>query len=124
MVVVLVITLMYTTNTQTDDAKSGYEFKIIKELKTTSVKNQFRSGTCWRFSGMSFLESEMLRMGKPEVNLLEAWFIRNVYADKVSKYVRLHGNLDFVGRKASHDVINGFKRYGIVLEKIEFVFKF
>ncbi|MGM0409090.1 MAG: C1 family peptidase [Bacteroidota bacterium] len=48
----------------------------------TSVKNQFRSGTCWSFSALSFLESEMLREGKPDVDLSEAWIIRHSYSDK------------------------------------------
>ena len=38
-----------------------YEFKTIKENPVTSVKNQFRSGTCWCFSALSFVESEILR---------------------------------------------------------------
>ncbi|MFO7827326.1 MAG: C1 family peptidase [Bacteroidales bacterium] len=55
---------------------------MIKKLEITSVKNQFRSGTCWSFSALSFLESEMLREGKPDVDLSEAWIIRHSYSDK------------------------------------------
>ena len=71
-----------------DETKEGYKFTEITRLKTTPVKNQFRSGTCWSFSALSFLESELLRMGKPEINLSEAWVIRHSYSDKAISYVR------------------------------------
>ena len=44
----------------------GYVFTTVKELKITPVKNQNRTGTCWCFSTLGFLESELLRMGKGE----------------------------------------------------------
>ena len=37
-----------------------YEFTTIKENPITPVKNQYRSGTCWCFSALSFIESEIL----------------------------------------------------------------
>ena len=42
----------------------SYTFTIVKEVKATPVKNQARSSTCWAYSGVSFFESELLRMGK------------------------------------------------------------
>ena len=45
---------------------SGYVFTVQKQLKATPVKDQYSSGTCWSFSTCSFIESELLRMGKPE----------------------------------------------------------
>lgn len=97
---------------------NGYEFEIIKELKNTPVKNQFRSGTCWSFSALSFLESEMLREGKPEIDLSEAWIIRHSYSEKAKRYVRWHGHLNFAGGGAFHDITNAIKKYGIVPEEI------
>lgn len=101
-----------------EEKKPAYEFKIEKELKASTVKNQFRSGTCWSFSALSFLESEMLRMNKPETNLSEAWIIRHSYSDKAIEYVRWHGNLNFAGGGAFHDVTHAIKKYGIVPEEI------
>ena len=40
---------------------SDYEFKTVKEIPVTSMKNQYRSGTCWCFSALSFLESEVIK---------------------------------------------------------------
>ena len=72
----------------------GYVFTIEKELDATSVKNQYRSGTCWSFGAISFLESELLRMGKGEYNLSEMFVVRHTYGDKAQKYVRMHGNIN------------------------------
>ena len=68
----------------------GYQFTDGKLVKTTSVKNQFRSGTCWCFSALSFLEDEIMRAGGEEMDLSEMWIVRNIYFEKAVKYVRLH----------------------------------
>ena len=96
----------------------GYQFTMIKELPATPVKNQHRSGTCWSFSGLGFLESEMLRIGKPEVDLSEMYIVWHTYDEKAVKTVRLHGNLNFSAGGAFHDVTNMIKKYGIVPETV------
>lgn len=118
LVIALMITTIFTGFSQEEDAKIGYDFEVIKQLESTSVKNQFRSGTCWSFSAISFLESELLRMGKPAINLSEAWVIRHSYSDKAERYVRWHGHLNFAGGGAFHDVTNCMIKYGIVPESI------
>ena len=75
--------------------EEGYVFTPVKELKVTPVKNQNRSGTCWCFSAISFLESELLRMGKGEYDLSEMYIVSKNYKDKGDKYVRLHGKLNY-----------------------------
>jgi aminopeptidase C len=92
----------------------GYKFTDIKRLPATSVKDQFRAGTCWSWSTASFLESEMMRLGKDSVNLSAIYFVKHAYSDKADKYVRLHGALNFAVGGASSDVINMAKKYGIV----------
>jgi bleomycin hydrolase len=100
------------------EEKTGYIFTDKKDLPATPVKNQFRSGTCWSFSGLSFIESEMLRIGRPEVDLSEMFIVRHAYSDKAIKAVRLHGHLNFAGGGAFHDVTNMIKKYGIVPEEV------
>lgn len=98
--------------------EEGYIFTDDISIPTTSVKNQFRSGTCWCFSGLSFIENEIMRAGGPETDLSEMWIVRNIYFEKAVKYVRLHGSLNFAVGGASHDVINGIRNYGIVPEEV------
>jgi bleomycin hydrolase len=117
LVVVLLTTVFFNTYAQSEKESEGYKFEIVKELKSTPVKNQFRSGTCWSFSGISFLESELIRMGKPELDLSEAWIVRHAYSDKAIDYVRWHGNLNFAGGGGFADVTNAIKKYGIVTEE-------
>ncbi|MBN1252585.1 MAG: aminopeptidase [Bacteroidales bacterium] len=98
--------------------QEGYKFTDIKRLPVTSVKDQYRSGTCWSFSGLAFLEAEMLRIGKTDVpDLSEMFVVRNCYFDKAVKNVRLHGALNFGGGGAFHDVIYVLKNYGLVPEE-------
>lgn len=99
-------------------AAEGYRFTDVKILPVTPVKDQSRSGTCWCYSTLSFLESEILRAGGPELDLSEMWIVRNIYFEKAVKYVRLHGSLNFAVGGAAHDVTNGIRDYGIVPEEI------
>lgn len=94
-----------------------YHFTLVKNLEATEVQNQAQSGTCWSFSSLSFFESEMLRMGKPKVNLSEMFIVRNAYADKAEKYVRMHGLTNFGPGGAFHDVAYVIKNYGAVPEQ-------
>ncbi len=100
------------------EKEKGYQFTTIKEIPVTSVKDQYRSGTCWSFSGLGFLEAEMLRLGKPAVDLSEMFVVYHTYSDKAVKYVRLHGSLEFGAGGAFHDVTNMIKKYGIVPEEV------
>lgn len=98
--------------------KNGYVFEDVMVLPATPIQDQHRSGTCWSFSGLSLLESEMLRLGKPEVNLSEMFIVWHTYAEKAKKHVRVHGNLNFSAGGAFHDVTNMIKKYGIVPESV------
>lgn len=92
----------------------GYQFTDIKRLPANSVKDQARAGTCWAWSGISFFESEMIRMGKEPVDLSAMYIVRHAYSDKATKFVRLHGNLNFAVGGAFCDVMHVIKNYGIV----------
>ena len=96
------------------DAASGYSFTDLKVLRTTPVKDQSRSGTCWCYSTMTFLESEILKAGGPEMHLSEMWIVRHSFMDKAEKYIRMHGTINFAEGGASRDVTEGIKAHGIV----------
>ena len=78
-------------------AVDTFQFVVKKENKITPVKNQASSGTCWSFSGLGFFEAELLRLGKPEVDLSEMFVVAHSYADKADKYVRMNGTVNFAG---------------------------
>jgi bleomycin hydrolase len=104
-----------------EDAKSqsqGYQFTIEKENPATPVKNQFKSSTCWSFSSLAFIESELLRRGKGEYDLSEMFVVKHIYAEKAKKYVRFQGALNFSGGGAFHDAIHVFTEYGMVPEEV------
>lgn len=96
--------------------EEGYVFTPVKELKVTPVKNQNRTGTCWCFSTLSFLESELIRMGKGEHDLSEMYIVSQNYKEKGDRYVRLHGKLNFGQGGSCYDVLQAWKDYGIVPE--------
>ena len=93
---------------------TGYQFTTVKELKTTPVKDQFRSGTCWSFSTLAMVEAELLRMGKGEHNLSEMFIVYNNYFEKAVKYVRLQGKGNFGPGGSAEDVMHAIRDYGIV----------
>lgn len=97
-----------------DKKEDGYRFTIQKELKTTSVKNQYRSGTCWSFATLSFLESELMRMGKGEHDLSEMFIVHQNYLDRGVDFVRYHAKKSFSAGAEATDVTNAIKKYGIV----------
>uniref|UniRef100_UPI0032165F9B aminopeptidase C n=1 Tax=uncultured Draconibacterium sp. TaxID=1573823 RepID=UPI0032165F9B len=116
--VIAVITFSVFADNNKKEEKKGYVFEDEIALPVTGVKDQNRSGTCWSFSGISFLESEMLRMGKPEIDLSEMFIVWHAYSEKAKKHVRVHGNLNFAAGGAFHDVTNVIREYGIVPESI------
>ncbi len=113
-----IIFFLFSFSTYAQDtpkkADSGYIFTVVKQLPATSVKNQSRSGTCWSFSGTSFLESELLRIGKDSVNLSPMFCVRNAYSDKATMYIRFQGKHNFGSGGEFHDVTNVLKNYGMI----------
>ena len=97
---------------------TSYKFTLIKELPHTSVKDQYRSGTCWSFASASFIESELLRMGKPELDISEMFLVNHCYREKADRYVRMQGNTNFGSGGLLHDILYVMKNYGLVPETI------
>lgn len=108
-------------NVQAQESKEkkdeeGYKFTVVKELPITSIKNQNRAGTCWCYSGLGFIESELLRMGKGEYDLSEMFIVHNTYIDRAKAAVRTHGDVSFSQGGSFYDVIYGMKTFGLVPE--------
>ncbi|MDR2882961.1 MAG: C1 family peptidase [Alistipes sp.] len=93
---------------------TGYTFTDTKTVPATSVKNQASSGTCWSFSGLAFLESEILTAGGPGVDLSAMFVVRHAYHDRAVKYVRMHGTSSLSAGAAAEDVFICWREHGIV----------
>jgi len=106
-----------TLNAQdTIKKEAGYKFTPVIEIPATPIKDQYKSGTCWAYSSLSFIESEMIRMGIPETDLSEMFVVWNCYSQKAEKYVRMHGNTNFGGGGAFHDATWVIRNFGMVPE--------
>lgn len=97
--------------------ESGFQFTTVKENPITSIKNQNRAGTCWCYSALSFIESELLRMGKGEYDFSEMYLVHHTYLDRADKAVRTHGDISFAQGGSFYDVIYGMEHYGLVPEE-------
>jgi bleomycin hydrolase len=91
---------------------SRFEFKEEINLPTTSVKSQGSAGTCWSYSGNSFLETEMIRNGQQPVDLAEIFTARQVYLGKARNFILFNGNLGLGDGGETHDVLNIFRKNG------------
>lgn len=101
---------------ESEKQDSGYTFTVSKELPVTSVKDQHQAGTCWCYSGLGFIEAELLRMGKGEYDFSEMFIVNNTYNDRAMAAVRTSGDVSFSQGGAFSDVIYGMKTYGLVPE--------
>lgn len=92
----------------------NYLFTVETDIEANDVQNQSRTGTCWSFSALSFMESELIRMGKGKHKLSEMYVVRKAYEDKAMNYVRMHGMGNFSQGGAFHDIPHVISKYGIM----------
>ena len=96
----------------------GSEFKFKEIIRHTSspVESQGRTGTCWSFSALSFLESEIMRINKRDkpIILSEMFIVRKAYEAKAEKYIRMDGRTNFGEGGAFHDIPYVIRNFGIV----------
>lgn len=96
-----------------------YKFTTIKENPITTVKNQHRSGTCWAYSTIGFVESEVIRINNitdPALypDFSEFFVVSHSYSDRADKFVMLDGNLTFSAGSQGEDVLDVIRLYGLV----------
>lgn len=95
---------------------TAFVFTDVKVNPTTSVKDQNKSGTCWSFSGLSFLEDELLKKGKGEYDLSEMYVARQCYIDKAINFVRYYGKTNFGEGGGLLDIQYVYNKYGMMPE--------
>lgn len=97
---------------------SGYQFNTIVNQKATSVKNQASTGTCWCFAATSFMESELIRMGKGEFDLSEMYIVRQKYMNQLEDNFLRNGKGNIGEGSLAHTFKNAYKKVGIVPEEV------
>ncbi len=105
-------------NNQSVNSKEAFKFTDVINIENTPVKNQGSSGTCWSYAANSYIESEMIRMGKQPVEISQIYTARNAYIEKGKNYVRMHGAITLGDGGALHDVINMYAKYGALPQSV------
>ncbi|WP_421920947.1 C1 family peptidase [Marinifilum sp.] len=103
---------------KTQNKQKVKKFTTVTEVHTTSVKNQQSTGTCWCFATVSFIETELLRMGAPKLDLSEMYIVREAYSQKAKRYFRVHGKGNYSEGGQAHDVMNVIRTNGFVPESV------
>ena len=110
--------------TMAQDAKKVHAdslvFTTVLENPVTSIKNQNNSGTCWSYSALAFLESEVLKKdpSKKDIDLCESFLVSKTYTDRADRNVRTHGDASFSQGGSFYDAIFCMERYGLIPEGI------
>lgn len=97
---------------------TGFKFTDVKVIKTTPVKDQNKSGTCWCYSSNTFFEDEILRKTGKEVHLSEGFVVNHCYLDKAIKYIRMDGRINFAEGGSGLDVPYVWETYGMVPNEV------
>ena len=101
------------------DEDEGFFFTTIDSIAITPVKDQNRSSTCWAFSTIGFLESELLRMGKGEYDLSEMFVVSKTMMDRATYFVRMYGDgSSFAPGGSAYDVLYCMSHYGLVPQQV------
>ncbi len=114
---IILLTLLIILPDFCQAQKEGKTFTIIKENPITSIKNQNRSGTCWDYATIGFLEGEILRATGKTYDLCEMFVASNDYVDCAEYHVRMHGDSRFSEGGSCDDVIEVIRRHGICPEE-------
>ena len=111
---VALLILVVTSFAQTP----GYEFTTVVSHQATPVKDQGSTGTCWCFATASFMESELLRMGKGEYDLSEMFIVRQKYMNQMEDNYLRRGKGSIGEGSLAHTFKNAYKKAGIVPEEV------
>ena len=102
---VILVALLCTLTGMAADNNQKKVFTTVKANPITSIKNQNKSGTCWDFATIGFLEGEILRATGKTYDLCEMFVASNDYVDCAEYHVRMHGNSRFSEGGSCDDVI-------------------
>lgn len=75
---------------------------------------QYLTGTCWAFSTVSFLESEIYRLTGKKVKLSEIYVVYYEYLEKAKDFIDTRGNTHLGEGSEANAVFRVISKYGIV----------
>ena len=117
-IVTFSVSTVFAQEIITNKTGSKYVFKTLYDLPGTEVRDQCKTATCWSFSTLSMLESELLRTGKGKHDLSEMYVVRWGYVEKAINYIRMNGKCNFEQGGEGHDIPFIVGKYGIVPEEV------
>ncbi|MDB5019376.1 MAG: Bleomycin hydrolase, partial [Pedobacter sp.] len=109
-------TYEYVQKVNLNPQLNGY--KIIKLIKSTPIKDQHNTGTCWSFATTSFIETEAIRLGKKPVPLSPMFFVTPTFLDKAERYIRLQGNQSFNEGGLTFHALKVYRNFGAIPEEV------
>lgn len=116
---------VYVTKTTEGRARTSLSLDFSRVKKPATLDDfqqhfhlppvrQYKTGTCWCFSTISFLESELKRLGKTEVKLSEIYPVYWEYVEKARRFIREKGNSNLGEGSEPNSAIARIKDYGLV----------
>ena len=76
--------------------------------------SQGNTNTCWSYSAVSMLESEIYRLSRQEIKLSEMYIAYNEYLERARLFVKTRGNNYIAEGSEMNAVIKNIKKYGIL----------
>ena len=120
LLIFMMTALSVAVSAQTDttavpkDTTEGFRFTTIDSVAISPVKDQNRSSTCWAFSTLGFLESEVLRIKGKLVDFSRMFVVSKTMIDRATYCVRLYNEPKFAPGGSAYDVIYCMEHYGLV----------
>lgn len=93
-------------------------FKVRHLIKTSPLKDQQSSGTCWSFATTSFIETEAIRLGKIPVVLSPIFYVHPTYINKAKKFVETKGNSWLDAGDLTFSVLDSYRKFGAIPETV------
>lgn len=112
----VVLTIVFFGISNVSAQETFYGLKSQKSIKSSPTKELKRKGTCWSNAGAAFLEAEMMRLGKKDVDLQEMDFIHNAFLLKANLYLETKGKFRVGENGIPSDVIKCIDKYGMAPE--------
>jgi bleomycin hydrolase len=111
---IISVCLFFYTITADCQALSLDSFNFIKRINSTAVSNQYRSNTCWSYTLLGMIETELLNERSLEISLSEMYLVYFAYIEKAERYIRMHGKVNFSEGGMLSDALDLIEKYGIV----------